>query len=307
MKTKLILVEGIPGSGKSTFARRIADFYTQLGQSAELLQEGGYHPADLAWNAWIPLEQLENALAPYGEFRGEIEKNLHLEDGFAVLSYTQVKNGSKAFYQDMESHEVYDSRVPPGVFDALHLKRWAAFCRQAKQRDALTVFECAFLQNHISELLLFRLADLDAMKRHCHALLETVAELSPVLVYLYQPNLKETIERVAKQRVFENGSWIDGLIPYIENTPYGKLHQLRGLDGVVRSLEARQSAEREIIRSLPIETIVLKNSRYDWEALWDELAGKLPHGMIASRRAPISSSVSQYSTDGPKKEEQPSR
>jgi len=28
MKTKLVMIEGIPGSGKSTYAKRLADFYT---------------------------------------------------------------------------------------------------------------------------------------------------------------------------------------------------------------------------------------------------------------------------------------
>ncbi len=65
MNTKLILVEGIPGSGKSTFARRIAGHYQALGQTVRLYNEGDYHPADVAWNACIPLAGLEQALAPF--------------------------------------------------------------------------------------------------------------------------------------------------------------------------------------------------------------------------------------------------
>ena len=61
----------------------------------------------------------------------------------------------------------------------------------------------------------------------------------------------------------------------MENTPYGKKHGIRGFDGVIRVLEERQKAELEIIRSLPVPGIVLENSCYDWEDLWEELVSKL--------------------------------
>ena len=275
MKTKLILVEGIPGSGKSTFARRIADFYIKGGIKTNLYNEGWFHPADLAWNACVPLKILDIVLAPYEDFRDEIDKHIHVEDDYAIVSYTQVKTENEAFYKDMESYEVYDSRIPFEVFDSWHRKRWNAFCQQAKLKADFNVFECAFLQNHISELMLFQLADIETMKWYFNALIQTVAELSPVLIYLSQPNVRETIERVAKQRVFEHGSWIDGFIQYIENTPYGKLNKINGFDDIIQFLEKRKSVELKIINSLPIDTIVLENPNYDWETLWENLENEL--------------------------------
>lgn len=44
---------------------------------------------------------------------------------------------------------------------------------------------------------------------------------------------------------------------------------------MIRVLEERQKAELEIIRSLPVPGIVLENSCYDWEDLWEELVSKL--------------------------------
>jgi len=42
------MVEGIPGSGKSTFAQKIEEFYTKHNLKANLYNEGSFHPADLA-------------------------------------------------------------------------------------------------------------------------------------------------------------------------------------------------------------------------------------------------------------------
>ncbi|WP_025482327.1 hypothetical protein [Eisenbergiella tayi] len=209
MHSKLILVEGIPGSGKSTFAQKIADCYSTRGQKTNLYTEGDYHPADLAWNARLPLEELDNILAPYSAFRADIDKNTHIEDGYAIISYTHVTTDTPEFYKAMEDREVYDSRIPFPEFRELIHKRWLAFGTQAKEKDELTIFECAFLQNQVTELMLMQLADTETMIQYFNDLISTVLPLSPVLFYLSQTNVRETITRVAKQRVSEYGSWID--------------------------------------------------------------------------------------------------
>ena len=276
MNTKLILVEGIPGSGKSLYAQRIAEFYIHRGFTVNLYNEGGFHPADLAWNACLPIEKSDSILAPYESFRKEIDINTHIEDDYAIISYTQVNTDIQDFFKAMESYEVYDNRVPFEVFNKLHLKRWSEFSQLAKHRDELTVFECAFLQNHVNELMLWNLADFETIKQHLNTLILTVIPISPVLVYLSQSDVGETISRVAKERVFENETWIDGFVHYIENTPYGKLHNVEGLNGIVQFLQKRQSVEMEIIKTLPIQTFVFENYNYDWESLWMEVENKLP-------------------------------
>ena len=142
MKTKLIMIEGIPGSGKSTFAGRIADFYISRGLKTNLYNEGGFHPTDLAWNACVPVEFLDNVLAPYKSFIDEINKNIHIEDDYAIISYTQVQTDDNSFFKEMEMYEIYDKRVPLDVFNKLQFKRWSSFGRKSKEKDELTVFEC---------------------------------------------------------------------------------------------------------------------------------------------------------------------
>jgi len=49
MTAKLILVEGIPGSGKTTFARKIAEWYQHRGLTVNLFTEGQSHPPGRPW------------------------------------------------------------------------------------------------------------------------------------------------------------------------------------------------------------------------------------------------------------------
>ena len=276
MITKLILVEGIPGSGKSTFARRIADYYTSQGIKTNVFNEGAFHPADLAWQACIPVEKLDRVLAPYASIRDEIDKHVHIEGDYAVIPYVQVKTDDTSFYRDMEHHEVYDNRVARDLFSELHERRWHQFGQTAEKASEMNVFECAFLQNHVSELLYFHLADIDEIKGHLYELVKNVSLLSPVLVYLSPSDVRSTIERIARQRVSQNGSWIDGLIRYLAKTPYGKLNGINGFDDVVSLMEKRKVIELEIIRTLPLKTIILDKHDQDWEQMWHMLQKQLP-------------------------------
>src|SRR5659263_135706 len=111
LRTKLIMVEGIPGSGKSTFAHKIADYYRNKDILVNLFNEGQAHPADLAWCACVPLGSLDNLLLKYSGLEGEIRKNMHIEGDYAIIAYTQVKTDNRGFYKELENYEIYDNRV----------------------------------------------------------------------------------------------------------------------------------------------------------------------------------------------------
>lgn len=116
MKTKLVMVEGIPGSGKSTFAQKIADYYRNKSIVVNLFNEGQAHPADLAWLACIPLDTIDTLLFKYKELENDITKNMHISDGYAIIAYTQVKTDNRGFYKELESYEIYDNRVSFDIF-----------------------------------------------------------------------------------------------------------------------------------------------------------------------------------------------
>ena len=62
MDTKLILVEGIPGSGKSTIANKIREYLESQNIDTTLFNEGDAHPADLAWCSYIPENEYKDII-----------------------------------------------------------------------------------------------------------------------------------------------------------------------------------------------------------------------------------------------------
>lgn len=271
MLTRLIMVEGIPGSGKTTMAGRIAAHYQRAGQAVALYREGEAHPADMAWNAYVPLREMDGLLSRYPGQAEEILSVARRYNGHMIIPYIGIRAEDRSFYAEMERYEVYDARVPFATFCRLHHDRWYDFAQQAAGEGRLTVFESAFLQNHVNELMLFQLADEDAILAHLKTLLDAVEVLSPVVIYLSQWDVRATIERAARERVSNEGSWIDRVVPYIEQTPYGRRHGLKGMDGFIRAMTARREIELAALETLPVRSMILENPDFDWEAVWVEL------------------------------------
>lgn len=271
MNTKLILIEGIPGSGKTTVAAKLAQYYRERGRQVNLYQEGQLHPADLGWIACVPAAQYDGVLKKYPLLRGKIKRNTAFEGDYALIAYTQLKSLGEAFHKEMEAFEVYDNRVPDETFFGLHYSRWRAFGERAIQSGALNIFECAFLQNHVNELLFWRGADEETVLAHHLRLIDSVRPLSPVLLYLSQPDMRETVLRAARER----DGWLDRVVAYCETCPYGKRHGIKGFDGAMELFALRGRVELSILGQLDIPHAVIENPSYDWDAVWAQITAYL--------------------------------
>ncbi|OPJ58227.1 hypothetical protein [Clostridium oryzae] len=75
MENKLILVEGIPGEGKTTIARKIKEKLISEGKNVILYEEGMSHPADMAWNAYLNKEEYASFLSKCSAC-GKLQKGL---------------------------------------------------------------------------------------------------------------------------------------------------------------------------------------------------------------------------------------
>jgi hypothetical protein len=276
LKNRLILIEGIPGSGKTTTAARLRDYLTDKGIKVKLYSEGDPHPADIAWNAYIPLEEYVELIDKTPEHKDSIKNCTTFEKEYALVAYTKLGLDSKdnELLEYFEAHEVYDGRVPLDTFKNLHLNRWKQFGFSVEE-DLTVIFECAFLQNHVNELMGAHDKGLDYIINYMQELITAVKDLNPKLIYLVQTDTCETIRRVAEERVSPDKSrwpdWIDRVIKYIEDSQYGQKHGLKGFDGAIEFFESRKKIELAVIDKLPVDKAVINNPEYKWEEVFEEV------------------------------------
>lgn len=192
MKTNLIIVEGLPGSGKSTTAAMIAAELDKKGKRVICVDEGvREHPAD------------------YADY-------------------------------DFPDFETERMKI---------LEKWRLFTEQA-DKDTIYVFNCIFLQNPMCETMMRFGMDYAGSQNYISEISEIIKPLNPVIIYIDQPDVKETLNRVIGER---GNDWLNAVIDYHISQGYGKQNGLSGYEGYIQCLEERKIRELKILRALDID------------------------------------------------------
>jgi hypothetical protein len=91
-----------------------------------------------------------------------------------------------------------------------------------------------------------------------------IMPLEPLLIYVEQDSIKESFMKAISERPKE---WIDGFIDYYTNQGYGLYNKLKGIEGVLEVLEARNNFEKEVYNSLNLIKYKIDNSAFNPELL----------------------------------------
>ena len=85
MNSRLILVEGIPGAGKTTIARKIKEKLIEEGKDVILYEEGVSHLADMAWNAYLKKEEYDDFIMKCSEMWERSKKSISKEELIPII------------------------------------------------------------------------------------------------------------------------------------------------------------------------------------------------------------------------------
>ncbi|MFB5762441.1 hypothetical protein [Paenibacillus medicaginis] len=265
-KTKLVIVEGIPGSGKSTLSRYIHDIVNMRKIESELFLEGDLlHPADYESVACMPNQVLERLRSIYSDVFHYIDSFVTLDGNDSIIAYALAQQSAQngipsSLYEEIRCYDIYDG-VPVEKYCELMIKRWKSFVKDQREKETMTIFECCFLQNPGCALLARHDAGNDRFTQHVLRIAEQIQELNPILFYLKPTDVRKTIERVRSLRSQE---WLDFVIWYHTEQNYGKSKGLHGYEGYIKFLEYRRELELQMIKQLPFQTFIIENSDYDW-------------------------------------------
>ncbi len=268
---RLYLVEGIPGAGKTTTARKLKCELEAQGYLVDLYEEGMLHPADCSWQAFLSeqeynafKEQCRNMWEASGqaitweEVENCIEAQVRREEDALVLAYTKIQFPQEQYWSligTVAEKELCDGRSSLQKFQGVHLKRWRRFAKEAVSSNHITIFECAFLQNHIFELLgVYEKTDKE-IKTWLSELINTVSGLNPVIIYLEPDSVEKVIVQAAAERRAQNPSrkaWIDEIADWISRSNYGRHHGLKGMQGVVEFLNERHRLDKLVLERLQL-------------------------------------------------------
>ncbi|QMS84672.1 hypothetical protein [Candidatus Xianfuyuplasma coldseepsis] len=277
MKHNILFIEGLPGSGKTTFARRLKKHYEQQGVDVALFNEGDLHPIDLAWCSYCTKDQFDEIIQRFPNIEEALRSVTSIEDGKYISAYTRVSHPSvtQEFYDYMEQFEVYRYTDLQRFLD-VHIKRWSYFNLHFDPRK-LYIFECILLQNHITELVLNHNASYHDMYQYIETLLQQINNQKPVIYYIKQNNIERTFHRIIEERRSDQPDlyrdWIDNVIRYLDTTKYAEELQFTGIEGMIRYGTYRQETECSILDDLPVDSHVFEPEE-DYDRVFTEMIQK---------------------------------
>lgn len=247
-----LFIEGIPGSGKSTLLNTLGKELPKY----TVYREGDLSPVELAWCSYMHKKQFAKIVEKYPEIKNELSQWTIEEGDYRVTAYTRILTDRAGFHQYMERFEIYNGNIPFEDFERIILQRYSTFDEDGN------IFECSLFQNSIECMMLFyEMSDEQIMKFY-EALWKKIK--CAKLIYLNTQNIEETILHVKEERTDESGKemWFPLVVRFVEESPYGKKHELRGINGVVSHLIRRKELEIKIIEKVIKEDALIVESKH---------------------------------------------
>ena len=257
---RLIIVEGLPCSGKSTTSKYIAD---KLG--AVFFDEGsGEHPADYEFHAFVSDAELaEFSCAEQDTIK---EAAVKKQGGYVVpLAQFQGEISERLIQKKIYDFLPWEKEKP------LMLGKWAEFAAAA-DKNSRYVFNCVLLQNPMCETMMRFGFDTSVSLKYIQSICDIIRPMQPLVVYLSISDIRTEIKKALAER---GNGWLDGVIEYHCGGAYGRANGLSGFDGYISALEERQRRELKILSRLDTDHIIIKDPQNDRETAYSQIMNRI--------------------------------
>lgn len=266
MKNQLILIEGIPGVGKSTMAKKIKEYLDKKNIKSKLYLEGDFdHPADYECVAYFDEDQYNELLETFAVDEKMISDYVEIINTdyfvkYGMIHENKIFDQNEAFLRTLVSKDVYS--LPAEKFIQVTKNRWKKFVSATENDPYIYIFECCFLQNSLTTLMAYHNHPKYLVKEHIENLSRIVKPLNPMMIFLGPKNIKDNFEFIKQKRSKE---WYNFVEDYVTNQAYGKEKALKGYEGLITFYDHLHKLALECFDLLDMEKIKKENSKVNWE------------------------------------------
>jgi GTPase SAR1 family protein len=230
-RTKLVIIEGIVGSGKTTMLNHLIEELSKLNVKVQ-----GYHEFEVPTVAYD-----DNAISNHRAELRQLSKLPH-------PNHIWIESDQEDF--DSISAELMEIR----------LGRAQLFVEESQDSDSISIFDGGLFHRDTDCLLIMNV-DRDRVREHTYQFLQVLEGLRPVLVYPNQQDTRKTLQRVHQLR---GEHWHHGETSYLISSPYGQKMDFVRFDGYVQLYDEIKQFHRELYSEIRIPRTWIETTRAAW-------------------------------------------
>jgi len=183
MKYKLILVEGLPGTGKTTLSKQIFNLLSKQGTpSSVLLEENTKIPSNFYNIAGVPINDFIDFAMPF------ITKT----DNYFFVDLGNCTEEAKQQLLRYDIGDEFNKYISAEEYSRCTLEWWQNWVANNTNEPVL-ILDSAFMQCPINEMI-FRGASNPEVSAYIKAISEIIEPLHPICVYLRRESAKVAID-----------------------------------------------------------------------------------------------------------------
>lgn len=274
LQSKLILMEGLPSTGKSTTSQTLRTQLERNGLPARWFHEvARLHPT-LFFNEACLTEK------DYVHFLTKFPDTAELFDAISIkrkrtigidlleLEWNHLGAVGEEALRELKTYDVWN--FPLDQYIEVAIEKWECFAEQARKKEEVVILDSAIFQFQIYTFLLER-APFEKLLEFVQKLYKIIKTLNPILIYLQREEVEDTInylEEVRGVAFFEQIWGRDRYKPYYIGRP-------QGAEGYREFLKDYDGTAKKLYANFPFNKISIDITERLWDQYTERLLAKL--------------------------------
>jgi len=260
MQAKLIFIEGLPGSGKTTMSGKLYESLRQICNNVKVYLEGDLpNPINFSGFACLNHKEFDYICNKYKDinFNNALWGKDYVLVPYAVFK-TRFKETEKyntelqSFLRTKEFCYKPSSPISINRYKEIMTDRWYQFIKNVMPSD-VKIFDGDFFQHPIDDMLYNYNASIKQVIDYLLNIGDIIKNINSKLFYISQNNIEDSLSRIAEERK-----------QYIYTDPK-----------MIRHWKKRKIIEFKAMSKLSLHSCVIDNSNYDWDNVFSTITNSI--------------------------------
>ena len=200
---RLILLEGLPGTGKTTNAYKLFEQLVRNNRDVRWLHEVSQpHPMLFFSESCLTKEEYRLFTEKYPEAAELLDSIAEIRAATVGIDYLTAARRmpgleNTAWYQELLQYDAMEFSLER--YETAAFEKWEAFVNTALHHETIYISDSSIFQYQIFTYLLNG-ADYPKLAKFVHSIMDLLKPLHPALIYLYREKTEDSIAFIEKQR-----------------------------------------------------------------------------------------------------------